>query len=300
MTWKVKLLVVGRGRAGKGGSCVLIPNLVVMAKVGTLGLGVSLLLIVENVSSGQAYLLGRDVMRTFISLTGSFAVIANQVALFLKWKKRSWMVIVRPTDRLDTRRIHLFDSILLLHEQPPDQGKQLYSPLYELKHKFKKRTRKPDKKSNEPLKIESPKPYTNQPFIEELFVVTSKLNMFEEKVETPPDSPPIIIIDTDDQPMWSSTRIVAPTPKPIEESEIKAIPTMPNLSLIKSNSPTVSPFLKDSTVHIPYTNAKTFADDELMNHVGDNELKSIDDVETRRMTKKEKDDMGLPKEPKKE
>nr|GEV62259.1 hypothetical protein [Tanacetum cinerariifolium] len=140
--------------------------------------------------------------------------------------------------------------------------------------------------------------------------------MFEEKVKTPPDSPPIIIIDTDDQPMWSSTRTVAPTPssaiiqlslpnnfhikEPIEESEIKAIPTMPNLSLIKSNSPTVSPFLKDSTVHIPYPNAKTLAEYELANHVGDNELKSIDDVETRRMTNKEKDDIGLPKEPKKE
>ncbi|GJZ45413.1 reverse transcriptase domain-containing protein [Tanacetum coccineum] len=33
-----------------------------------------------------------------------------------------------------------------------------------------------------------------------------------EKFETPPDSPPVIVIDPDDQPMWSSTRIVAPTP----------------------------------------------------------------------------------------
>ncbi|GJR02251.1 reverse transcriptase domain-containing protein [Tanacetum coccineum] len=33
-----------------------------------------------------------------------------------------------------------------------------------------------------------------------------------EKFETPPDSPPIIVIDPDDQPMWSSTRTVAPTP----------------------------------------------------------------------------------------
>ncbi|GJX77608.1 hypothetical protein Tco_0691511 [Tanacetum coccineum] len=33
-----------------------------------------------------------------------------------------------------------------------------------------------------------------------------------EKFETPPDSPPIIIIDPDDQPMWSSTRNVSPTP----------------------------------------------------------------------------------------
>ncbi|GJZ82964.1 hypothetical protein Tco_0648137 [Tanacetum coccineum] len=33
-----------------------------------------------------------------------------------------------------------------------------------------------------------------------------------EKFETPPDSPPIIVIDPDDQPMWSSTRNVTPTP----------------------------------------------------------------------------------------
>ncbi|GKD86499.1 hypothetical protein Tco_1357653, partial [Tanacetum coccineum] len=43
----VKLSVAGRGGAGKGGSCVLIPDLVVMSKVGASGLGVSLLLIVE-------------------------------------------------------------------------------------------------------------------------------------------------------------------------------------------------------------------------------------------------------------
>ncbi|GJU08941.1 hypothetical protein Tco_1125371 [Tanacetum coccineum] len=65
--------------------------------------------------------------------------------------------------------------------------------------------------------------------------------------------------------------------KYIKEDEIKPIPTMPSLSLINSNSPTVSHFLKDCIVHIPYTNAKTFADDVFPNHVGDNELKSIDD-----------------------
>ncbi|GKF05219.1 hypothetical protein Tco_0035887, partial [Tanacetum coccineum] len=43
----VKLSVAGHGGAGKGGSCVLIPDLVVMAKVGASGFGVSLLLIVE-------------------------------------------------------------------------------------------------------------------------------------------------------------------------------------------------------------------------------------------------------------
>ncbi|GKB69870.1 reverse transcriptase domain-containing protein [Tanacetum coccineum] len=33
-----------------------------------------------------------------------------------------------------------------------------------------------------------------------------------EKFETPPDSPLVFVIDPDDQPMWSSTRTVAPTP----------------------------------------------------------------------------------------
>ncbi|GJU64640.1 hypothetical protein Tco_1246475 [Tanacetum coccineum] len=33
-----------------------------------------------------------------------------------------------------------------------------------------------------------------------------------EKFETPPDSAPLTVIDSDDQLMWSSTRIVAPTP----------------------------------------------------------------------------------------
>nr|GFA05183.1 reverse transcriptase domain-containing protein [Tanacetum cinerariifolium] len=33
-----------------------------------------------------------------------------------------------------------------------------------------------------------------------------------EKFEIPPHSPPVIVIDPDDQPMWSSTRIIALTP----------------------------------------------------------------------------------------
>ncbi|GJU95013.1 hypothetical protein Tco_1319769 [Tanacetum coccineum] len=73
---------------------------------------------------------------------------------------------------------------------------------------------------------------------------------------------------------------------------------MPNPSLLMSNSPTVSPFIKDCTVHIPYTNAKTFVEDVLPNHVGDDELKSIDGIGTRHMTKK--DEKGMPKEPNEE
>ncbi|GJZ92067.1 hypothetical protein Tco_0664132 [Tanacetum coccineum] len=221
-----------------------------------------------------------------------------------------------------------------------------------------------------------------------------------KKFETPPDSPPIIVIDPDDQPMWSSTRTVAPTPssaiiqrpistnfrikgthmqmirdnqfdgrirsdphrhvadfleisnlfqygenqeeavmlrtfpfslsresktwitsiiqnlerqfefllptktlppatntktrheivynipsirndndkgdvKFIEEEETKPNLTMPNPNLITSNSPTVSPFLKDYTVHIPYTQEKVFKYDEISDHVGDKELISF-------------------------
>ncbi|GJW71296.1 hypothetical protein Tco_0128213 [Tanacetum coccineum] len=41
-------------------------------------------------------------------------------------------------------------------------------------------------------------------------------------------------------------------------------------------------------------------DDVLLNHVGGEELKSFDGVGIRRMTKKKKNDLGLPKEPNKE
>nr|GFA67445.1 hypothetical protein [Tanacetum cinerariifolium] len=71
---------------------------------------------------------------------------------------------------------------------------------------------------------------------------------------------------------------------------------MPNPKPIKSNSPTVSPFLKDCIVHISYANVKTFVDDVLLNHVGEDELKSFDGVGTRRMTNKEKNENGVPKE----
>ncbi|GJS30285.1 hypothetical protein Tco_0490905 [Tanacetum coccineum] len=150
------------------------------------------------------------------------------------------------------------------------------------------------------------------------------------KFETLPDSPPITVIDPDDQPMWSSTRNVAPTPssaifqlpihnfhikddptqeildaggiflfntpneafkiledkddvKTIKEDEIEPIPSMPNPNLINYNSLTVSPFLKDCTVHIPYTNAKMFADKEFKLIVG---------IGIGRMPKIKKDDMA--------
>ncbi|GKE56077.1 hypothetical protein Tco_1495262, partial [Tanacetum coccineum] len=82
----------------------------------------------------------------------------------------------------------------------------------------------------------------------------------------------------------------------IEEDKVKPIPTMPSLKLINSNSPTVSPFLKDYTVHILYTQGimkeNVFEKDVLSNDVGDIELKSIDGIGIGRMTNREikKDD----------
>ncbi|GJY41088.1 hypothetical protein Tco_0428358 [Tanacetum coccineum] len=61
----------------------------------------------------------------------------------------------------------------------------------------------------------------------------------------------------------------------IEVDETQPVPTMPNPNPIEANSPTISPFSKDYTVHIPYTNANTFADVVLLNHVGEKEFKSI-------------------------
>ncbi|GKD81567.1 hypothetical protein Tco_1348406 [Tanacetum coccineum] len=50
---------------------------------------------------------------------------------------------------------------------------------------------------------------------------------------------------------------------------------MPNLNLIMSNSPTVSPFLKGCTMQILYTQEKVFEHDDISNHVGDKELISF-------------------------
>ncbi|GJZ13039.1 hypothetical protein Tco_0548269 [Tanacetum coccineum] len=77
---------------------------------------------------------------------------------------------------------------------------------------------------------------------------------------------------------------------------------MPNPNPIMSNSPTLSSFLKDCTMHISYKNAKMFADNVLPNYVGGEEFNKFDDIGTERMTKKEikKNDNGMPKEPNKE
>ncbi|GJX66366.1 hypothetical protein Tco_0300709 [Tanacetum coccineum] len=65
-------------------------------------------------------------------------------------------------------------------------------------------------------------------------------------------------------------------------------------------NPSLSSFLKDCTVHILYTNAKTFADVVLPNHVGDEELNSIDGAGIGVLTKAKikKDENGVPKKPK--
>nr|GEX89220.1 hypothetical protein [Tanacetum cinerariifolium] len=85
----------------------------------------------------------------------------------------------------------------------------------------------------------------------------------------------------------------------IEEEETEPNPTMPNPNLIMSNSPTVSPFLKDCTVHIPYTQKKVFEHDEILNHVGNKELISLLAMEMKcrkeilRTRKTQKDQMYL-------
>ncbi|GJR15317.1 hypothetical protein Tco_0797969 [Tanacetum coccineum] len=88
----------------------------------------------------------------------------------------------------------------------------------------------------------------------------------------------------------------------IKEDETKPIPTVPNPNLLNSNSLTVSPFLRDYTVHIPYTNAKTFADAVLLKHVGYEEFESISGVGNGVLTKKKikKNDNGVLNEPNKE
>ncbi|GKC25476.1 hypothetical protein Tco_1027626 [Tanacetum coccineum] len=77
---------------------------------------------------------------------------------------------------------------------------------------------------------------------------------------------------------------------------------MSNPNLTMTNSPTVSPFLKDCTVHIPYTHKKVFQHNKMSSHVGDEELKPFfgDGNGVLKRLEFKKDDMGLLKEPNKE
>ncbi|GJX72042.1 hypothetical protein Tco_0309213 [Tanacetum coccineum] len=147
MTWRVGVK--------KGGSRMLTPNLVVMAKVSASGLGVSLFPIAERIwdnslcislwcwssissipfvwdfflsiklasSTSEGKYHRRCLPWTSITARlGCSACIhrphgilysnrkLGRVALPLKWKKHSWMVIGRPTDRLGIGRILQFGS----------------------------------------------------------------------------------------------------------------------------------------------------------------------------------------------
>ncbi|GKC71121.1 hypothetical protein Tco_1117004 [Tanacetum coccineum] len=82
----------------------------------------------------------------------------------------------------------------------------------------------------------------------------------------------------------------------IEEEENEPNPTMLNTNIIMSNLPAVSPFLKDCTVHIPYTQEKVFEHDEISNHVGDKELISFVGIENE-VSKGNIEDIKNPKRP---
>nr|GEU60560.1 hypothetical protein [Tanacetum cinerariifolium] len=82
----------------------------------------------------------------------------------------------------------------------------------------------------------------------------------------------------------------------IENEETEPNPTMPNPNLIMSNSSNVSPFLKDCTVHIPYTQENVFEHDEILNHVGDKELISFVGVGNK-LSKGNIEDTENPKRP---
>ncbi|GJY67627.1 reverse transcriptase domain-containing protein [Tanacetum coccineum] len=87
-----------------------------------------------------------------------------------------------------------------------------------------------------------------------------------------------------------------PMCEPNEEEENEPNPTMPNPNLIMSNSPNVSPFLKDCTVHIPYTQEKVFKHDKISNHVDDKELISFVGIENE-VSKGDIEDTENPKRP---
>ncbi|GJX49292.1 hypothetical protein Tco_0276137 [Tanacetum coccineum] len=82
----------------------------------------------------------------------------------------------------------------------------------------------------------------------------------------------------------------------IEEEETKPNPTMPNPNLIMSNSLTVSPFLKDCTMYIPYTQEKVFEHNEISNHVSDKDLISFVGIENE-VSKGNIEDTENPKRP---
>ncbi|GJW85975.1 hypothetical protein Tco_0159120 [Tanacetum coccineum] len=77
---------------------------------------------------------------------------------------------------------------------------------------------------------------------------------------------------------------------------IKEEENKPNPNLITPNSLTVSPFLKDYTIRISYTQEKVFENDEISNHVGDKELISFVGIENE-VSKGNSKDTENPKRP---
>ncbi|GJR62551.1 hypothetical protein Tco_1504713 [Tanacetum coccineum] len=122
--WSV---VVSYDGVGKGGSQVLVPNLVVIAKVDASGLRVLFFLIVHEVRKLILKLAFDDPLRTtftlFVSLTVPpwrdvvVQIKFQQVLLPLKLRRCSWTVMGHPISRLGTRHIPLFDSNLHLQDQ---------------------------------------------------------------------------------------------------------------------------------------------------------------------------------------
>nr|GFA04135.1 reverse transcriptase domain-containing protein [Tanacetum cinerariifolium] len=110
------------------------------------------------------------------------------------------------------------------------------------------------------------------------------------KFETPPDSPPITVIDPDDQPMWLSTRTVAPTPS----SAIIQRPSSTNFRI--KDGPTQG-ILDARGIFLYNTPNEAFQilEDKVLLKLDFSELKSFGGVGTGRMTKK--DGMGMPQEP---
>ncbi|GJT69626.1 hypothetical protein Tco_1028912 [Tanacetum coccineum] len=106
----VKLLVTGHGGGGKGRSCVLIPALVVMAKVGASSSG-ALYRRSDRISKGKGHC--RCLPRIMLGPV-SLLVFVGLVVLHLKWRKCSWVVTRHPTDHLDIGHILQFDSTLHL------------------------------------------------------------------------------------------------------------------------------------------------------------------------------------------
>jgi hypothetical protein len=82
------------------------------------------------------------------------------------------------------------------------------NPISKLNKKMKKKTCKLKKSQKVVVQIETLKSSIEHPNVNKTIVI----KISEDDVVTQPDSPPLIILDPDDQPMWEITKTVAPTP----------------------------------------------------------------------------------------